>query len=56
MWRCSRDRAWRMDGLYGQFGIVLPEQYACMSVTAHYLGPTTDILDAVWEHIVPPMA
>lgn len=56
VWPCSRDGAWRMDGLYGQFGIVLPEQHACVSVTAHYLGPTTDILDAVWEHIVPALA
>ena len=55
-WLCGRDRAWRMDGLYGQFGIMLPEQQACVSVTAHYLGQTTDILDAVWEHIVPALA
>jgi CubicO group peptidase (beta-lactamase class C family) len=53
VWLCSRDRAWRMDGLYGQFGIMLPEQHACVSVTAHYLGSTTDILDALWEHIIP---
>jgi CubicO group peptidase (beta-lactamase class C family) len=56
VWMCSRDRAWRMDGLYGQFGIMLPDHQACVSVTAHYLGPTTDILDAVWEHIVPALA
>jgi CubicO group peptidase (beta-lactamase class C family) len=56
VWMCSRDRAWRMDGLYGQFGIVLPDHRACVSVTAHYLGPTTDILDAIWEHIVPALA
>jgi CubicO group peptidase (beta-lactamase class C family) len=56
VWLCARDRAWRMDGIFGQFGIVLPEQRACVSVTAHYLGPTTDILDSVWEHIVPALA
>lgn len=55
VWMCSRDRAWRMDGLYGQFGIMLPDHQTCVSVTAHYLGPTTDILDAVWEHIVPAL-
>ena len=55
VWLCSRDRAWRMDGLYGQFGIMLPDHRACVSVTAHYLGPTTDILDAVWDHIVPAL-
>lgn len=56
MWLCARDGAWRMDGIYGQFGIVLPGRHACVSVTGHYLGPTTDILDCVWEHIVPALA
>lgn len=56
VWLCARDRAWRMDGIYGQFGIVLPEHRAGVSVTAHYLGPTTQILDCVWEHIVPALA
>lgn len=56
VWLCARDGAWRMDGIYGQFGIVLPEHHACVSVTAHCLGPTTRILDCVWEHIVPALA
>jgi len=56
VWMCSRDRAWRMDGLYGQFGIMLPDHHASVSVTAHYLGPTTDILDTIWQHIVPALA
>lgn len=56
VWMCGRDRAWRMDGIYGQFGIMLPDHRACVSVTAHYLGPTTDILDAVWEYVVPALA
>jgi CubicO group peptidase (beta-lactamase class C family) len=38
--------AW--TGIYGQFGIALPEHHACVSVMAHYLGPTTRILDCVW--------
>jgi CubicO group peptidase (beta-lactamase class C family) len=56
VWLCARDGAWRMDGIYGQFGIVLPGHRACVSITAHYLGPTTHILDCVWEHIVPALA
>jgi hypothetical protein len=55
VWLCARDGAWRMDGIYGQFGIVLPEHHACVSVTAHCLKPTTRILDCVWEHIVPAL-
>jgi CubicO group peptidase (beta-lactamase class C family) len=56
VWRCARDGPWRMDGIYGQFGIILPACRATVSVTAHYQGPTTQILDCVWEHIVPVLA
>lgn len=52
-WPCARDGAWRMDGLYGQFSIMLPDQQACVTVTAHYEKPTTDILDAIWTELVP---
>jgi len=55
VWLCARDGALRMDGIYGQFGIVLPGPRACVSIMAHYLGPTTHILDCVWEHIVPAL-
>jgi len=56
VWLCARDGAWRMDGIYGQFGIVLPEHRACVSLTAHCLVPTVRILDCVWEYIVPALA
>jgi len=52
-WPCARDEAWRMDGLYGQFSIMLPHQQSCITVTAHYEKSTTDILDAIWTELVP---
>lgn len=55
VWLCARDEAWRMDGIYGQFSAMLPEQQACITVTSHYQGPTTDILDAIWSEIVPAL-
>jgi CubicO group peptidase (beta-lactamase class C family) len=55
VWLCNRDDAWRMDGLYGQFSIVLPRHQACVTITGHYGGPTTDILDAIWSAIVPTL-
>jgi CubicO group peptidase (beta-lactamase class C family) len=55
-WLCARDGAWRMDGIYGQFSVILPQQDACVTVTAHYYGPTTDVLDAIWSEIVPALA
>lgn len=55
VWICDRDDAWRMDGIYGQFSIVLPRQRACITITSHYQGPTTNILDAIWANIVPTL-
>lgn len=54
-WLCERDAAWRMDGMYGQFSVILPRQHACVTVTSHYERPTTDILDAIWSDIVPAL-
>jgi len=56
VWLSDRDDAWRMDGLYGQFSVILPNQQACVTTTAHYQGSTTDILDAIWSEIVPALA
>lgn len=53
VWICGRDEAWRMDGIYGQFSIILPRHDACVTVTAHYQGPTTDILEAIRLSILP---
>jgi hypothetical protein len=33
--------------IYGQFGMMLPAHRATVSVTAHYQGATTQILDCV---------
>jgi CubicO group peptidase (beta-lactamase class C family) len=52
-WPCARDDAWRMDGLYGQFCIMLPHQQACVTVTSHYEHPTSHILDALWTELIP---
>lgn len=52
-WRCARDDAWRMDGMYGQFCIMFPHQRACIAVTANYAKASTDILDAIWAELVP---
>ncbi|MBA8794042.1 CubicO group peptidase (beta-lactamase class C family) [Friedmanniella endophytica] len=54
-WHCDRDDAWRMDGLYGQFSIIFPRQQACITLTSHYEQATTDILDAVWDELVPTL-
>jgi CubicO group peptidase (beta-lactamase class C family) len=52
-WR-SRHNAFRGDGAFGQFMIVMPEQDAVIAITAE----TSDMqgeLDLVWEHLLPAM-
>lgn len=53
-WRCSRDNAYCGHGYAGQRIIVLPEQDACVAVTAHEFasGP---VMDCVWNQIVPQL-
>lgn len=55
VWGCSRAGAWRMDGIHGQLCVLLPEQSACITVTASHPGPTSDVLDAVWEDLLPTL-
>lgn len=50
-WRCQNG-AFRGDGAFGQFTIVLPEQDAVIAMT----GETKDmqgVLDLVWKHLLP---
>jgi CubicO group peptidase (beta-lactamase class C family) len=52
-WRC-RHNAYRGDGAFGQFCIVMPEQDAVLAITSgmQEMQPT---LDKVWEHLLPAM-
>lgn len=51
-WRCSRDHAYCGHGYGGQRIIVLPEQDACIAITAHEFNSGA-IADCVWDQIVP---
>jgi hypothetical protein len=42
-----------MDGLYGQFSILVPDRNTCVTATARYTGDTTDLLDSLWETLIP---
>lgn len=52
-WRC-RHSAFRGDGAFGQYMIVMPEQEAVVAITAE----TSDMqgeLDLIWQHLLPAM-
>ncbi len=52
-WRC-RNGAYRGDGAFGQFCIVLPEQDAVIGITSG-VKEMQPILDLVWEQLLPAM-
>jgi CubicO group peptidase (beta-lactamase class C family) len=52
-WRCRHD-AYRGDGAFGQFCVVLPEQEAVVAMTAGS-GNLGGVLNLVWEHLLPAL-
>jgi CubicO group peptidase (beta-lactamase class C family) len=50
-WRC-RHGAYRGDGAFGQYCIVLPEQDAVVAITSG-LGDMQGVLDRVWDKLLP---
>ncbi len=52
-WR-SRHGAYRGDGAFGQYCIVLPEQDAVIAITSGVRN-MQEILNLVWDHLLPAM-
>src|SRR5207237_7554895 len=52
-WRC-RHGAYRGDGAFGQFCVVMPEQDAVLAITSG-VGDLQGVLNAAWDHLLPAM-
>ena len=52
MWVCTHN-AFRLDGAFGQFGIVIPEKNAVIAVTAHLSKGKRNFMDLIWKTIWP---
>ncbi len=52
-WRC-RNGAYRGDGAFGQYCIVMPQQDAVIAITAG-LGDMQSVLNLVWDKLQPAM-
>lgn len=52
-WRC-RHGAYRGDGAFGQFCVVMPAQDAVVAITSGVQN-LQRVLDLVWEHLLPAM-
>lgn len=53
-WRC-RNNAFRADGAFGQYIIVMPEQDAVIAITSE-TADMQSILNMVWEYLLPGMS
>lgn len=52
-WRC-RHNAYRGDGAFGQFCVVVPEQNAVVAITSH-TSVMAEELKMVWEYLLPAL-
>jgi CubicO group peptidase (beta-lactamase class C family) len=52
-WRC-RHGAFRGDGAFGQYCVVMPEQDAVLAITSG-VRDMQAVLNLVWEHLLPAM-
>ena len=52
-WRCTHN-AFRGDGAFGQYVVVMPEQDAVIAITSE-VRTMQDPLDLIWEHLLPAM-
>ena len=52
-WRC-RHNAYRGDGAFGQYCLVMPDQDAVLAITSG-VENMQSVLDLVWEHLLPAM-
>lgn len=53
MWRC-RNNAFRADGAYGQYIIVMPDQDAVIAITSE-TADMQEELNLVWQYLLPAM-
>ena len=53
-WRC-RNGAYRGDGAFGQYCVVMPEQQAVLAITSGLSGDMQAVLNLVWKHLLPAM-
>ena len=52
-WRC-RHNAFRGDGAFGQYCVVMPDQDAVLAITSG-MPEMQETLDLVWQHLLPAM-
>lgn len=54
VWRCSHPGAYRAEGMYGQYCIVVPDHEAVITITAHERPAVYDMIRAAFDDIINP--
>lgn len=52
VWRCAYPGAYRLDGKYGQYSIVVPDKNAVVTITAHNEKNCGDIIRAAFRDVI----
>jgi len=55
VWLNTTPGTWRLDGMYGQFSIIVPDKKAVITTTSHNEHGPNDIIRAVFADIVPKL-
>jgi len=55
VWMCTYPGAYRMDGMFAQFCVVVPDYKAVVAITSHEEKRGYDILRLVWDEILPSL-
>ena len=53
-WMCREPGTFRADGLFGQFGVIIPSRNAVVVIT-ETTTDTQETLDLIWKHLYPAM-
>lgn len=53
-WRCQHG-AYRGDGAFGQYCVIMPEQQVVLAITSGLSGDMQAVLNLVWKHLLPAM-
>jgi CubicO group peptidase (beta-lactamase class C family) len=53
LWACTREGAYRADGKFGQFSIVIPDLQTVVTTTARNEENAQNILRSVWRDVLP---
>jgi CubicO group peptidase (beta-lactamase class C family) len=53
-WRCQHG-AYRGDGAFGQYCVIMPEQEVVLAITSGLSGDMQAVLNLVWKHLLPAM-